>query len=37
MYFEFDLDGFQININTFAEMKIWWTTVKSFGKVPRGD
>ena len=29
------LDGFQIN--TFEEMKIWWTTVKSFGKVPRGD
>jgi len=32
----FDLEGFH-QINTFAEMKIWWTTVKSFGKVPRGD
>ena len=28
-------NGFQIN--TFEEMKLWWTTVKSFGKVPRGD
>ena len=26
-------NGFQIN--TFEEMKLWWTTVKSFGKVPR--